>query len=233
MIAFLSRIVCGVLIAGVLAGCSSEQDANANLPKLLATTLVSAVKAPKAAAQQVVVTPEMRQKIVTPVLQINPASTGGSDFLQRAVRRNDSVPGVVEVWKSSDNAQVFLRNGVLVGTRGIGRDIIAADASYAVNALQAGKSRSGQRAFIVSDGDATTTKITYLCEIKNLGQERIVVVNQSFAVTHFRETCAATTAGSAGLSNDYWVEGSNGTVRKSNQWVGPTAGYFEMILLRK
>ncbi|MEP1767368.1 MAG: YjbF family lipoprotein [Sulfitobacter sp.] len=230
---YLSRVVCGALIAGLLAGCSSEQDANTNLPKLLATTLISAVKAPKAAAQQVVVTPEMRRKIVTPVLQVNLASTGGSDFLQRVARRHDSFLGIIEVWQSSDNAQIFLRNGVVVGTRGIGRDIIAADAKYAINTLQTGGNRSGQRSFIVSDGDVTTTQFSYLCDMESLGTKSIIVVNQRFAVNHFRETCATTAAGITPLSNEYWVEKSSGVVRKSKQWVGPAAGYFEMILLRK
>ena len=234
MIEFASRTIAAGLIAALLAGCSSDQTSSVNLTKVLATTLVSAVKARRSdAPQQVNVTPEMHAKIVIPLLQVNPVTLGGSDFLQRVVARRDSLPGAVEVWKSSDNAQIFLRNGVVIGTRGIGSDIIAADANYTVNALITGASSSGIRTFTVSDGDVTTTKKSYRCEIRNLGLEKIIVVNKGFAVTHFSESCSSTTAGEAGLRNEFWVERGTGVVRKSNQWIGPAVGNFEMILHKK
>jgi hypothetical protein len=234
MIEFASRTIGAGLIAALLAGCSSDQTGSVNLTKVLATTLVSAVKERRSdAPQQVNVTPEMHAKIVIPLLQVNPVTLGGSDFLQRAVARHDSLPGRVEVWKSSDNAQIFLRNGVVIGTRGIGSDIIAADANYTVRALKAGASGSGIRTFTVSDGDVTTTKRQYRCEIRNLGLERITVVNKGFAVNHFSESCSSITAGDADLRNEFWVERGTGVVRKSKQWIGPAVGYFEMILLKK
>jgi hypothetical protein len=234
MIKFVSRVVGAGLIAGLLAGCSSDKNDSVNLTRVLGTTLVSAVKSRRAdAPQQVVVTPEMYAKIVIPLLQVNPVSLGGSDFLQRKVSRRDSTPGTVEVWESSDKAQVFLRNGVVIGTRGIGRDIIAADANYTIRALRSGVSSSGLRTFIVSDGDTTTSELQYRCNIKNLGSERIIVVNRGFAANHFRETCTSISAGGTELRNEYWVERTTGVVRKSNQWIGPVVGNFEMVLLRK
>jgi hypothetical protein len=234
MINFASRVIGVGLIAALLAGCSSDKNDSVNLTRVLGTTLVSAVKSSRAEApQQVVVTPEMHAKIVIPLLQVNPVSAGGSDFLQRAISRSDSTPGVVEVWESSDNAQVFLRNGVVVGTRGIGRDIIAADANYTIQALRAGASRSGLRSFIVSDGDVTTSELQYHCRIKNMGPEKIIIVNKGFTVNYFLEICTATSAGISDLRNEYWVERTTGVVRKSNQWVGPEVGNFEMLLLRK
>lgn len=234
MIKFASRTIGAGLIAALLAGCSSEQGDSVNLTKVLATTLVGVVKTRRSdAPQRVVLTPEMYAKINVPMLQVNPVASGGSDFLQRANSRRDSLPGAVEVWNSSDNAQVFLRNGVVIGTRGIGSDIIAADANYTINALRTGASGSGNRTFIVSDGDVTTTKAQYRCEIRNLGSERITVVNRGFTVNHFSESCSATIAGRADLHNEYWVEHGTGVMRKSKQWVGPVAGYFEMVLLKK
>lgn len=233
MIKFASRTIGAGLIAVLLAGCSSEQGGSVNLTKVLATTLVGAVKSRRSEApQQVTVTPEMYAKIVIPLLQVNPLESGGSDFLQRKITRRDSLPGAVEVWSSSDNAQIFLRNGVVIGTRGIGRDIIAADANYTVNALRTGASGSGLRTFTVSDGDVTTTKLQYRCEIRNLGAENIIVVNKGFTVNHFEEACSSTIAGGTDLHNEFWVERSTGVVRKSKQWVGPEVGYFGMVLLK-
>jgi len=226
------RTICAGLIVGALAGCSSETGSDAGLPKLLFSSLSSTFKQSKTVPERVVVTPQMHAKIVTPVLQVNPVATGGSDFLQRSIRRDDSSVGVVEVWKSSDNAQLFLRNGVVIGTRGIGRDIIAADANYTVRALRARTGSSGLRHFEISDGDVTSTKTTYQCDMKNLGNEVITVVRQRFNVSQFSETCRADTAEVPVINNEYWVEKSTGIVRKSNQWIGPEVGYFEMILLK-
>ncbi len=233
MIKLASRTIGAGLIAALLAGCSSEQGGSVNLTKTLATTLVGVAKSRRSEApQQVTVTPEMYAKIVIPLLQVNPQESGGSDFLQRKVIRRDSLPGAVEVWSSSDNAQIFLRNGVVIGTRGIGRDIIAADANYTVKALRTGANGSGIRTFTVSDGDVTTSKLSYRCEIGNQGVEKIIVVNRGFTVNHFVENCSTTIAGAPDLHNDYWVERGTGIVRKSKQWVGPAVGYFEMVLLK-
>jgi hypothetical protein len=234
MIKFASRCVSAGLVLALLAGCSSSQDESVNLGELLFTSLKGAALSRRGdSTQPVNVTPEMHAKIVIPLLQVNPVTLGGSDFLQRVVARRDSLPGAVEVWKSSDNAQIFLRNGVVVGTRGIGSDIIAADANYTVNALITGASGSGIRTFTVSDGDVTTTKKSYRCDMRNLGLERIIVVDKGFAVNHFSESCSSTIAGEAGLRNEFWVERGTGVVRKSNQWIGPAVGNFEMILLKK
>ena len=233
MIVFASRMIGAGLIATLLIGCSSEPNDGATLPRVIATTLLGTVKARRAEPpQQVVVTPQMYAKIEIPLLQVNPANSGGSDFLQRAALRRDSFLGAVEVWKSSDNAQIFLRDGVVIGTRGIGRDIIAADANYTVKALRSGVNSSGIRSFVVSDGDVTTTEFQYQCVIKKLGAENTIVVNQSFNTDDFREVCTSTRAGGAELTNDYWVDRATKIVWKSNQWVGPEAGYFETILLK-
>lgn len=233
MIKLASRTIGAGLIAVLLAGCSSEQSGSVNLTKVLATSLVNVVKSRGSEApQRVIVTPEMYAKIVIPLLQVNPLESGGSDFLQRKVTRRDSLPGMVEVWNSTDNAQIILRNGVVIGTRGIGRDIIAADANYTVKALQTGASGSGIRTFTVSDGDVTTSKLRYRCEIRNQGAEKITVVKRGFTVNHFEESCSTTITGAPELHNEFWVERGTGIVRKSKQWIGPVVGYFEMVLLK-
>ncbi|KIN67999.1 DUF2886 domain containing protein [Sulfitobacter donghicola DSW-25 = KCTC 12864 = JCM 14565] len=182
--------------------------------------------------QKVVVSAEDFAKINVPLLQVNPESSGGSDFLQRAATRRDSNPGTVEVWKSSDNAQIFLRNGVVVGTRGVGRDIIAADANMTVRAVQNRRGASGIRSFIVSDGDVTSQNVRYRCEIRNVGVENISIANQSITVDHLSENCTGGPAGNSELRNDYWVQRSTGLIRKSRQWISPAVGYFEILLLK-
>ena len=136
------------------------------------------------------------------------------------------------MWNSTDNAQIILRNGVLVGTRGIGSDIIAADADMTIRALQAGATTSGTRRYTISDGDVTTTDYVFSCNVRNMGGERISVANQLFDTRHMREDCVGGPQQAVRLSNDYWVQLGSGLVRKSRQWVSPSAGFFEIIVIR-
>ncbi len=222
----------GVIVA-LLAGCSSDRGGQTDLPKLIFGTLKQGVQTRQAGPQpKVVVTPKMLAETKIAALQINPEMTGGSDFLRRVASRRDSMPGRVEIWKSSDNAQVFLRNGVVIGTRGVGGDIIAADAALTISAIQARAARSGLREYTLSDGDVTTTKMQVYCDIEVVGNSIITIVDQVFNTTHLREECAPGSDAAAVMTNDYWVQESTGLVRKSRQWVGPRSGYFELILLK-
>ncbi|MGB5863392.1 MAG: YjbF family lipoprotein [Sulfitobacter sp.] len=183
--------------------------------------------------RQIVVTPQMLAETEGAALQVNPETTGGSDFLRRVSVWKDVGAGSVEIWQSSDEAQLFLRNGVIVGTRGIGRDIIAADASMLVQALASQQGRDVSRSYTVSNGDLTTTRASFRCKLRKFGRENLVIVGQIYITTHMVEDCLGDAGGSQVLRNEYWLEEPSGLMRKSRQWTGPAAGYFEMILLKK
>jgi hypothetical protein len=222
-----------VLLAGLLAACASGQDTGPGLSADVFGAVREVVKSRRDGPPPVtIVTPQMLAQTTTAALQVNPEVKGGSDFLRRVAARNDSVPGTVEVWNSSDNAQIFLRNGVVVGTRGIGGDIIAADANVTVRALRTRAATRGIRVYTVSDGDATSTAYTFQCTISRLGTEQISIVNLAFVTEHMVEECTGGSDGKERIRNDYWVQSSDGLVRKSRQWVGPRTGYFELVLLK-
>jgi len=109
-------------------------------------------------------------EIDQPVLQVNPEAFGGTDFLGLFSSRSDSDLGTVQVWQSTDKARLFLRNGVVVGTRGIGGDIISADADVTIKSLAAGVGRSGIRTYVISDGDVTTTEYKFQCTLEPAGE---------------------------------------------------------------
>jgi hypothetical protein len=229
----LKRGVCAVVLAGLLASCGADQGEDTNLPLVLLGSAREIVAARRAGPPQVtVVTPEMLAQTTSAALQVNPEVKGGSDFLRRVAARDDSTAGRVEVWKSSDNAQIFLRDGIVVGTRGIGGDIIAANANVTVRAVNGGADGRGVRSYTVSDGDTTSTVYQFSCEIRNLGSEKISVVNLVFLTDHMREDCVGGPDGVQTIRNDYWVHMPTGTVRKSRQWIGPRVGYFELLLLK-
>lgn len=228
-----TRGVAAVLIAGLLGACSSKETDQEDFSKLVFSSIkdiaTSRREGPRPKAE---VTADMLAQTTTAALQVNPESRGGSDFLRRIAVRDASSLGTVEIWKSSDNAQIFLRNGVVVGSRGIGGDIIAADANVTVRSLQKRANSGGIRTYVISDGDVTTTDYQFRCTIRNLGGEKISIVNQIITTDHLREDCVSTQSGQASVQNDYWVQSGTGLVRKSRQWLGPRTGYFELILLK-
>lgn len=228
------RRLASILVLGLLASCGNEKNEQASTT---AKTLLGAVKQYTETRREgprpkTVVTPEMLAQTNGAALQANPEQKGGSDFLRRVAMRNDSSIGTVEIWNSSDSAQIFLRNGVVVGTRGIGGDIIAADASMTVRALNARSGATGVRTYTISDGDTTTTEFRLRCEVKNLGAENVSIVNQVITMDLMREDCVGGPRGDTIVKNDYWVQRGTGLVRKSRQWMGPNTGYFELILLK-
>lgn len=234
MIKVVSRIVGAGVIAVLLTACGSENDSSASLSRMALGGLTESIKARRAGTpQEVILSKEQLAQINVPVLQINPESFGGTDFLQRVSSRSDSGLGVVEVWKSSDNAQVFLRNGVVVGSRGVGGDIISADADVAIRALGAQARRSGVRTYVISDGDVTTTKYTFRCTVEKIKSEDLTLFNQVYKTTHMQENCTGGPSGDKVVRNDYWVQKSNGFIRKSRQWMGPWIGYFQVSVVKR
>ncbi|MEP2919532.1 MAG: YjbF family lipoprotein [Sulfitobacter sp.] len=221
------------LVAALLSACSSDNAGGPSLPLVLAGSAKDIVTSrDRGVLPKTVVSQADYAKITVPLLQVNPELRGGSDFLQRVAVRNDSAPGTVEIWESSDKAQVFLRDGIVVGSRGIGGDIIAAGANATLSALKRQGKGSGLREFIVSDGDVTTTKYEFRCDVENLGAERISVASQAFDTIHMQETCTVEGPELRVVRNDYWVQQPSGFVRKSRQWMGPRVGYFELLALK-
>lgn len=114
----------------------------------------------------------------------------------------------VTIYASKDGAQVFLRNGILIGTRGLGRDLMSADAPNPA-ALRSGAPH--QRSYYDLDGTDTMIRHVFTCTVeRDLAGENGVV-----------EAC---TADIGRIRNQYWFD-SAGSVSKSRQWVSQGVGY--------
>jgi hypothetical protein len=223
--------------AMILAGCSSNQnDGRAEL--LLAAgkqtlgTITGKNPRKKGKLPPATITQQQLENTKIPALQVNLVTRGGSDFLKRATQRNDGTFGTVAVWRGTGGTEVILRNGVLVGTKGIGGDIISADAGATIRAVSGAEAGSGQRRYFLSGGNYNDTELVLSCRIANLGQTTTQVVHLAYQTVHLRETCAGGEGGRVRIANDYWVQPKSGLVRRSRQWAGPYSGYFEIILLR-
>jgi len=197
------------------------------------STLLNILKArtgPEAPVKgKVTVTRALLDKTPGAVLQVVPESTGLQDFLQRVAQRSDGTPGTVEVWQSSDQIQVILREGVLVGTKGLGGDMRSAQAQTVI-AARDGQGGGGERLITLARLDGTAQAVPFACDVTHLGPETIQIVDRRLSARHFRENCAY---GDTTFSNDYWVEAATGKIRRSRQWAGPQFGYMAIDLLKE
>jgi len=224
-------MICACL---TVAGCSSNNEPTALLGA--SQQVLGAIKAKRATKgikpAFVQVTPKQLDNTKIPALQVNVLTRGGSDFLKRVARRRAADGGVIAVWQGARGEQLILKEGVLIGTRGIGADIISADAQATIRAVRSARAGQGQRRYFVSTGDYSDQELVLDCRIENLGRGKTQVVHLSFTTVHLQETCVGGASDQVRIVNDFWVEPKTGLVRRSKQWVGPLSGGFELILLR-
>ncbi len=122
--------------------------------------------------------------------------------------------GPVSIWASSDGAQIFLRDGMLVGTRGIGRDLMSAQVPVA-SAVAA--KTVHDRVYFDLDGSDTMIRHDFSCQGENAPPGDEIAGTQ-----HFSEVCQGTLGR---IRNQFWIDRS-GNVQKSVQWVTETVGYL-------
>ena len=179
--------------------------------------------------QPVVVTRALLDQTPGEVLQAIPDNSGLQDFLRLVARRTDDGPGTIEVWQSSDNAQVILRDGVLVGTRGLSGDMRSAEAGAALAGFD-GTGGGGARRITLSRTDGASQTMEFACEMTQLGTETLQIVDRQYRTHRIQETCVFR---DLAFTNDYWIDVGAPRMRKSRQWVGPYFGYVAFERLKR
>lgn len=178
-----------------------------------------------------VITRALLNTITIGSLEARLENTGSTAYMIPVATRVNSGPGKITVWKTGLSGEnVIMRNGVLVGTKGLSNDLSSADGSVTVRALKSRKSMTGGKTYYFRLDDNSTQQIRLQCDIQNLGNQSIEIVGKLFATTHMREVCSNETGR---ITNDYWVDSRDSTVWKSRQWGGPNLGYLGFRRLKK
>ncbi|SFJ79341.1 YjbF family lipoprotein [Jannaschia pohangensis] len=174
--------------------------------------------------------PDARQVLSPQLIAASPVSallviqkTADSGFTVIPVASNR---GTVQ-WAAGDDRGLLRRDGVLVGTRGYGFDLMTADIAPLVAAFAAGGGSDVQRVNRYLTGEGLIETRDYLCDVRLIGNETLDIYGKRHATRVFEEDCRAT---GGDFVNRYWVE-SNGTVRKSIERISPEVGDFEIIRL--
>jgi hypothetical protein len=185
----------------------------------MAKQSVAKAKAKKSGGQAVAAKPatpaELRAQLDAagkPVLLATSQTLGQTSFLGVSDAKGDVI-----TWKTPDGATFSQRNGVLIQTRGLGADLMSAEAPSVGQLLQAGSSY--RRIYYFLGDDDQGTRRTYDCTTTIVGKETIEVLGRSHNATHVTETCERPLGK---LTNDYWIEGQS--IRQSRQWVSGRIG---------
>jgi hypothetical protein len=217
------KLAAAVAVLALLVGCGNDKSGpNPVVAAIggMAKSSMAKAKAKQAGGQapaSAPVTPaDQRAKLEAggkPVLLVAAAALGRTALL--TVR---DTKGDVLTW-SADGATFSQRGGVLIQTRGLGADLMSAEAP-SVGQLRSGASY--QRIYYFLGPDDQGTRRTYDCTSSVVGPESIEIMARRHATTHVTEVCERPLGK---VTNDYWIEGT--TIRQSRQFVSSGVGYVE------
>lgn len=146
-----------------------------------------------------------------PLIMVGLESQGTTEILA-LVGEN----GGMRTYMTPGEQAVILRDGIIVGTRGLGNDLSVAEAEASAALIRAGRAGTAQRVMRYWTGDGLERPLTMDCSV-GAGQKSGVMV----------ETCRA---GSLTVENSYLPQG--GMIPVSRQWIGPALGYATVQVLR-
>lgn len=125
---------------------------------------------------------------------------------------------------------VTMRHGMIVGTRGLGGDLMSVEEDAVLRVVRARESRDNviyvQR-FLTPE--YLTEPLTYTC---NIEPDKSVDAAMGLVNTHATEVVVACTGEDLVPFVDYYVVDSNGEIVASRQWLGEVTGYVAMHMLR-
>jgi hypothetical protein len=128
--------------------------------------------------------------------------------------------GNVVTWATTDGSTFTLRDGVLIQTRGLGPDLMSAQAPSAAALRTAGGTH--QRIYFFLGEDDQPTRRTYDCTVTAAGTEKIEIFSRAHNVAKFIETCSRP---QGSITNTFWFEGAE--IRKSQQLSSGGLGFID------
>jgi len=190
----------------LLAGCASDPQLNALYQGMLPFGDKERQPAPAFLAAQQAGAPgiagavESRPETIALFLRQRPANAAG-----------------VSTWVGVDGSQILLEDGILVGTRGFGADVLASDISESAALIHTLGTGNATRVMTLLDGDDHAVSRAVRCIIAPSGTDTVPLQNRSVFTHTMTETCRN---GDIQFSNYYWVVPGSGEILQSSQWAG-------------
>lgn len=151
-------------------------------------------------------------------LRVNPAplvQVGFEEMGQTQIMAMTGQNGAMRTYMTPSEEAVILRGGMLIGTRGLGRDLSVAEPGTEA-LIRNGQSGQGTRVMRYLSGDGLERPLRFDCTVAPGPQAGLMV-----------ESCRGH---GTSFQNTYAVQG--GQLPVSRQWVGPGMGYVTIATLR-
>ncbi len=146
----------------------------------------------------------------------------GAPVLARRIADN---PGS-ETFLAQNGFSASYADGILVATRGLGEDLLAADVRGLRAALAAGGGTTRRTHDMIGDLDQIVSE-TFDCVVATEGAEPVNLGIREVQATRLTETCRGPRTG---FTNTYWIDGS-GRIVSSLQFVSIVANYLRIAQL--
>ena len=203
------------LMAG-LAACGNDDRGIGALGTLAQTA--AQVVAERRAPDQPAASAKSPEEAAAEALRINsgPLIQAGFENLNRTqIMAMTGQNGAMRTYMTPAEEAVILRNGMLVGTKGLGNDLSVAEPGTEA-LIRAGASGSGTRIMRYLSGDGLERPLQFTCTVGAGPNPGVTVENCEGHGTSFQ--------------NSYMVQG--GQIAVSRQWIGPALGYVTIQTLR-
>ena len=130
------------------------------------------------------------------------------------------------VWVSGDGAAFTEYNGVLVGTRGLGNDLMNVDTGEVGPALR-GERSTATRVNRYMNGLGQIVAVPIVCDYTRQGQTQVELTTGLYSATQITESC---TGKDDSFENVYWFTPS-GKPRKTRNWINADVGFVDLEFL--
>lgn len=149
---------------------------------------------------------------------------GSYDQMRRQTVSGDGV----ETWLLQNGRTVAMQDGMLVATRGLGRDIMAADGAQTRALLAAGQEGQVEHFLAYPDGNNGIEFEAFVCDVERFGEEELDLVTRRLVARRMTETCYGP---DFGFFNIYWMDPRDGRIWQSRQFVSTLVGMVDFRLM--
>ncbi|MEM8848493.1 MAG: YjbF family lipoprotein [Pseudomonadota bacterium] len=215
------RRLMGLGLAAAVAACSSTPNVETPFD-ILAGTVGGVVNPPETVDARDVLTPELIASSPTSaLLAVSQQLDVGYTLIPQAINGN------TVQWIDPSGGGLIRRDGLLVGTRGLGFDLFTADLADLSRALRAGGARDARRVERILEGDNQIRAFTYYCDVVPMGPQLLNIYGRQDTTMLFEERCAGD---EAAFTNRYWLR-QDGLIVRSVERVSAEYGALELTLI--
>ncbi|PTV97711.1 group 4 capsule polysaccharide lipoprotein GfcB/YjbF [Rhodobacter aestuarii] len=227
----LGALAMAVLVAAGCSHDSAREDRQGGLFRAMTADLKGKVAARRAKSEGV--TAPDPEAMAREALALNQGpllfSTRENAGTGPAVLGMIGENGPMRTYATPQMQTLMLRNGLVVGTRGLGHDMMSAEVDEVATLIHARRAGTGARVIRLLDGLGTERPLPLTCTVAPAQTG----AKYSFAGRDWNGTVMAEHCTGQGFdfTNSYLVT-SSGQIATSRQWVTPELGYFTLQVLR-